>query len=52
MSEYTHEKVIARLKAENQSLIKKNKILSKENTAYRDLIAKINGQTMRAIHDD
>ena len=52
MNDYTLQTVITRLKKEKEALIKKNKVLSKQNTKYKDLIIKMNGQTMRVLNDD
>ena len=52
MNDYSLQTVITRLKKENDLLVKKNKMLSKKNTVYKNLIIKMNGQTMRVINED
>ena len=52
MNDYSLQTVITRIKKENELLVKKNRMLARENTAYKALVIKINGQTMRMINND
>jgi len=51
MTNYDNE-LIKRLRARNESLEKKNKQLNKDLTKYKNAMVKLNGISMRALHDD
>jgi hypothetical protein len=51
MTNYDNE-LIKRLRVRNESLEKRNKQLSKDLTKYKAAMVKINGVSMRVLHDD